>query len=186
MANEHTIHVLGFSGSLRQKSYNTSLMRSAYQVLPEGMTLEIADLAALPLFNEDHEKPFPEAVAEFRGRIAQADALLIATPEYNSSISGVLKNALDWASRAPQQPLRNKPVAMMGASTGHFGSARAQLHLRQILAYVGALPLGKPDVLVPYAEQAFNADGSLVDEKVRAAMQKLLEALADWTRRVNS
>jgi len=131
------------------------------------MTVESFDLAPLPMFNQDAEKPFPEAVAEFRARVAQADALLIATPEYNSSVSGALKNAIDWASRSPQQPRNGKPVAIMGASTGNFGTLRAQLHLRQILTHVGALPLGKPEVLVARAEQAFDAEGRLVDTAAR-------------------
>ena len=108
-------------------------------------------------------KPWPSSAPG----VAQADALLIATPEYNSSVSGALKNAIDWASRSPQQPLNGKPVAIMGASTGNFGTLRAQLHLRQTLTHVGALPLGKPEVLVARAEQAFDAEGRLVDAAAR-------------------
>jgi chromate reductase len=137
------------------------------------------------MFNPDFEKPFPEAVVAFRSKIAQADALLIATPEYNSSISGALKNALDWASRSPQPPLQGKPVAILGASTGNFGTLRAQLHLRQILTHVGALPLGKPEVLVARAEQAFDADIKLVDAAARGFLQNLLVALAKWSRQVS-
>jgi chromate reductase len=123
-------------------------------------------------------------VADYRTRLAQADALLIATPEYNSSISGALKNAIDWASRSPQQPVNGKPVAIMGASTGNFGTVRAQLHLRQILTHVGALPLGKPEVLVARAEQAFDADGNLVDPAARGFLRDLLVALGRWIERM--
>jgi len=184
-ANSNRLHVLGISGSLRQGSYNSALLRTVTELMPPGMTLEIFDLAPLPIFNADHEKPFPEAVLEFRTRLAQADALLIATPEYNSSISGALKNAIDWASRSPQPPLNGKPVAMIGASTGNFGTLRAQLHLRQILTHVGALPLGKPEVLVARAEQVFDAEGKLVDEAARGFLRDLLTALAGWIQRVS-
>ena len=178
-------HGLGISGSLRKASYNTALLRAAAELMPAGMTLETFDLLPLPMFNQDTEKPFPEAVAEFRARVAQADALLIATPEYNSSVSGALKNAIDLASSSPQQPLNGKPVATMGASTGNFGTLRAQLHLRQILTHVGVLPLGKPEVLVGRAEQAFDAEGRLVDAAARGFLRELLAALAKWTQRVS-
>lgn len=184
MTTSGSLHVLGISGSLRKASYNTALLRAAAELLPPGMTLEILDLAPLPMFNQDAEKPFPEAVIKLRARLAQADALLIATPEYNSSLSGALKNAIDWASRSPQQPLNGKPVAIMGASTGNFGTLRAQLHLRQILTHIGALPLGKPEVLVPRAEQAFDANGNLVDTAACGFLRDLLVALGRWTERV--
>jgi chromate reductase len=179
------LHVLGISGSLRKNSYNTALLTTAMDLMPPGMQLEIFDLSPLPMFNQDEEVPFPLVVADFRLRLAQADALLIATPEYNASITGALKNALDWASRPPKQPLNGKPVAMMGASTGNFGTLRAQLHLRQILTHVGALTLAKPEVLVARAGQAFAPDGELVDEAARAFLQDLLAALAQWTLRVS-
>ena len=184
MTTSYSHRILGISGSLRQASYNTALLRAAAELLPPGMTLEVADLSRLPIFNKDGEKPFPEPVAEFRNRVARADALLIATPEYNSSISGALKNAIDWASRSPQQPLNGKPVAIVGASTGSFGTLRAQLHLRQILTHVGALSLGKPEVLVARAEQAFDADGNLVDAAARGFLRDLLVALGRWIERV--
>lgn len=180
------IHVLGISGSLRQASYNTALLNAAVDLMPPGMTLDIFDLSPLPMFNQDFEKPFPESVAAFRGQLARADALLIATPEYNSSITAALKNALDWASRSPQPPLQGKPAAIMGASTGNFGTLRAQLHLRQVLTHVGALTLGKPEVLVARAEQAFDADGKLVDAAARGFLRDLLAALGQWTERVSA
>jgi chromate reductase len=144
------------------------------------MDMEIFDLSPLPMFSQKLENPFPESVVHFRARLAQADAVLIATPEYNASISGVLKNAIDWASRPPQNPLNGKPVAIMGASTGNFGTLRAQLHLRQILTHIGALPLGKPEVLVAHAEQVFNAEGKLIDPTAGGYLRDLLAALANW------
>ncbi len=185
MTTFNPLHILGISGSLRKASYNTALLRAVVELMPPEMTLEILDLSPLPMFNQDAEKPFPEAVLEFRTRLAQADALLIATPEYNSSVSGALKNAIDWASRPPRQPLNGKPVAIIGASTGSFGTLRAQLHLRQILTHVGALPLGKPEVLVARAEQVFDAEGKLIDAAARGFLRDLLDALARWTRRVS-
>jgi chromate reductase len=183
--NETPLRVLGISGSLRRSSFNTALLDASSQLLPPGMILEIYDLSTLPMYNQDDEKPFPPAVQDFRRRVTQADALLIATPEYNASITGALKNAIDWASRPPQQPLNGKPVAIIGASTGNFGTLRAQLHLRQILTHVGALTLPKPEVLVARAGQVFAPDGELVDEAARGFVRDLLLALADWTIRVS-
>ncbi|MDH7515468.1 MAG: NAD(P)H-dependent oxidoreductase [Bacteroidota bacterium] len=174
------LRVLGISGSLRKASYNTALLRLAGELLPPGMTMEIFDLSTLPLFNQDTEKPFPPSVEDFRSCIAQADAVLIASPEYNGSISGVLKNAIDWASRPPKHPLNGKPVAIMGASTGNFGTVRAQMHLRHVLTYIGALPLGKPDVFVARAEQIFDAEGNVTDETTRKFVRDLLFALKKW------
>ena len=183
--NEIPLHIIGISGSLRRRSYNTALLETAAQLLPPGSTLEIFDLSSLPIYNQDDEKPFPPAVEDFRHRLALADALLIASPEYNASITGALKNAIDWASRPPSQPLNGKPAAIMGASTGNFGTLRAQLHLRQILTHVGALTLPKPEVLIARAGQVFAPDGELVDETARGFLRDLLVALADWTIRVS-
>lgn len=185
MENKAPLNILGLSGSLRKGSYNTSLLRAAAELLPPGMVLDTFDLSLLPIFNADNEKPFPAAVEEFRIRVAEADALLIACPEYNSSLTGALKNAIDWASRSPQSPLNRKPVAVMGASTGNFGTVRAQLHLRQILTHVGALTVPKPEVLIARADKAFDAEGRLTDEAARGFLRELLTALADWTQQVN-
>jgi chromate reductase, NAD(P)H dehydrogenase (quinone) len=178
------VHVLGISGSLRAASYNTGLLRAAAEVLPEGMSLEIFDLAPIPMYNQDLERDAPEAVVQLRARIAGADALLIATPEYNYSIPGVLKNALDWASRPRQaSALNGKPLAMMGAG-GRFGTVRAQLQLRQFLHELGVLPLGKPELMVPGAWEKFDGDGNLTHEPTREELRALLGALAHWTRRL--
>jgi len=184
MIYSRTFDILGISGSLRQASYNTALLRAAEELMRTNMFMEIFDLSPLPMFSQELENPFPESVVHFRAQLAQADAVLIATPEYNASISGVLKNAIDWASRPPQNPLNGKPVAIMGASKGNFGTLRAQLHLRQILTHVGALPLGKPEVLVARAEQVFNAEGKLVDPATGGYLQDLLTALASWIQLV--
>jgi chromate reductase len=183
--NETPLRVLGISGSLRRSSFNTALLDASSRLLPPGMTLEIYDLSTLPIYNQDDEKPFPQQVEDFRRRLGLADALLIATPEYNASITGALKNAIDWASRPPSQPLNGKPVAIMGASTGNFGTLRAQLHLRQILTHVGALTLPKPEVLIARAGQVFAPDGELVDKAARGFLRDLLVALVDWTIRLS-
>ncbi len=183
--NNGPLLIAGISGSLRKDSYNTALLHAAVDLMPDGMLLDIIDIASLPMFNQDFEKPFPESVVTFRDKLNKADAILIATPEYNSSLTGALKNAIDWASRSPQAPLPGKPAAIMGASTGKFGTIRAQLHLRQVLTHVGAQPLGKPEVLVARAEKAFDADGKLVDETTRGFLRELLLALKKWTERVS-
>jgi chromate reductase len=181
------IHVLGISGSLRKSSYNTRLLAAASELLPEGMTLETFDLSPIPLYNDDvRAVGFPQPVQQFRGRIAEADALLIATPEYNYSIPGVLKNAIDWASRPSDPPVNGKPVAIMGASTGNFGTVRAQMHLRQVCVFCNMFPLNRPEVLVMRAQEKFDADGRLVDETTRTFVRDLLVALSDWTQRLQS
>jgi chromate reductase len=185
MAKE--IHVLGIAGSLRKNSYNKALLREAQQMLPEGMTLEIYDLANIPLFNEDLLYDPPEPVRDFKARLAAADAVLVATPEYNFSIPGVLKNALDWASRPPEtSPLNDKPVAMMGASTGFYGTVRAQMHLRQVFAFTNMHVVNRPQIQIQRAQEKFDAKGHLTDEPTRQHVRALLEALAAWTRRLNS
>lgn len=179
------IHVVGISGSLRRISWNTELLRVAGELLPEGMSLEIADLADIPLYNQDHDGPHaPDAIKQFRDRIRAADALLIATPEYNASIPGVLKNALDWASRPiTDSALAGKPLAMMGAG-GISGTNRAQLALRTISGALNVLLLNRPQVQITRAWEKFDAEGKLTDEQTRQEIRALLEALAAWTRRL--
>jgi chromate reductase, NAD(P)H dehydrogenase (quinone) len=177
------VHVLGFSGSLRKESFNTALLRAASQLLPADLTLETFDLAAIPLYNGDVEAAgFPEPVMQFKQQIAAADALLIVTPEYNYSIPGVLKNAIDWASRPPREsPLNGKPVAFMGAG-GLLGTARAQYHLRQVCVFTNMLPVNRPEVFVMHASEKFDAAGNLTDDLTRQLIRALLVSLADWTR----
>lgn len=177
--------ILGISGSLRKASYNTAALRAAQELLPQGVTLEICDLSPLPMYNEDIE-PFPPVVKAFREHIAHSDALLIATPEYNHSISGALKNALDWASCTPDPPCENKPVAIFGVSTGRFGTLRAQIHLREICSALDMLVLPKPELYIALAREKFDAQGHLTDAQTRERLRALLGALIEWTRLINS
>jgi chromate reductase len=175
---------MGFAGSLRRYSYNKELLRVAQEVAPEGMAIELYDIAPIPFFNQDLEAEVPAAVADFKERIRRADALLIATPEYNYSIPGVLKNAIDWASRPiTDTPLRHKAIALMGTG-GLYGTVRAQLALRQVLLYTESYVLLKPEVILPNARDRFSAEGRLVDESVKPRVRELLEALALWTERL--
>jgi chromate reductase len=185
------IRVLGFAGSLRKGSFNRGLLRAAAEMLPDGMSLDIYDLSAVPVYNADVEAlGIPDVVQDFQRRIEEADALLVATPEYNYSMPGVLKNAIDWASRPssvrPVQPFDGKPVAIMGASPGMMGSGRAQYHLRQTCVFLNMLALNKPEVFVPVAQTKFDAEGRLTDERARTVIRQLLESLAAWTRRLGA
>jgi len=174
--------ILGISGSLRKNSYNTAALRAAAELLAPQDSLEIFDLAPIPLYNEDLE-PFPTAVRALGDRIAAADALLLATPEYNHSLSGVLKNALDWVSSLPDRPCAGKPVAIFGASTGRFGTLRAQLHLREICSALEMLVLPKPELFISQAQEKFDAYGRLIHPETRERLRELLAALQSWTAR---
>jgi chromate reductase, NAD(P)H dehydrogenase (quinone) len=178
------INVLGFAGSLREGSYNKAALRAAVELAPAGMSIATFDLGPIPLYNEDvKQQGFPPPVQEFREKIRAADALLIVTPEYNYSIPGVLKNAIDWASRPPDQPFEGKPIAIMGASPGRLGTARAQYHLRQCFVFLNGLVLNKPEVMIAGAAQMFDDRLRLSDETTREFVGKLLVSLAEWTRR---
>lgn len=182
MAN---LKVLGIVGSLRRESFNRRLIEAAKELAPAGMSIEVCDIAAVPLYNEDdYKQGFPAPVGDLRQRIKAADAVLIATPEYNYSIPGVLKNAIDWASRPPEQPFADKPMALMGAGPGVSGSARAQYHLRQAFVFLDARILSRPELMVPAATAKFDAAGKLTDEATRKQLADLLTALAAWTRRL--
>ncbi len=178
------IRILGFTGSLRRNSFNKAALRVAQELVPEGASLEIFDLAPIPFFNEDVEaQGLPPAVAEFRGAIAAADALLLVTPEYNYSIPPVLKNALDWASRGKDSPLPGKPAAIMSASTGMLGGARAQYHLRQVGVILNLQFLNRPEVFIANAAAKFDQEGRLTDEPTRDVIRKLLNALVEQARK---
>jgi chromate reductase len=174
------IRVLAVSGSLRRESFNTAALRAAAELAPEGMDIEVVALHGIPNFDADVEAAgFPAEVAALREGIAAADALLIATPEYNWSIPGALKNALDWASRGGEaSPLRGKPAAILGAG-GRLGTVRAQTHLREILRHNRVRVVGLPEVLIDDAETRFDAAGRLTDERFRSQIRRLLEALRD-------
>jgi chromate reductase len=181
------MNVLGVSGSLRKASFNSAALRAAHSLAPPGMSIEIAQIGDFPLYNEDvRAAGFPGSVERFRAQIAAADALLFVTPEYNFSVPGVLKNAIDWASRPPNQPFNEKPVAIMGASGGPRGTARAQYHLRQVLYGLNAFLVNKPEVFIAQAGTKFDEAGNLLDETTEDFIRKLLEALAAWTKRLQA
>jgi chromate reductase len=178
----HPMRVLGISGSLRKGSYNTAALRAAGDLMPDDMTLEIAALGDLPMYNADDEREsgFSEPVRRLRDRVAGSDCLLIATPEYNNSITGALKNAIDWLSRPPDSPLSGKPAAIFGVG-GRLGSVRAQLHLRDIARYNDLRLVQKPEVLIPGGWDKFDDDLKLIDERARDQLQRLVLALRSLT-----
>ena len=182
---DEKIKILGFAGSLRKDSYNKSLLRAALELVPKDAELETFDLEGIPPFNQDQENQPPEKVKEFKAKIRAADAILIVTPEYNYSIPGVLKNAIDCASRPyGDNAFEHKPVAIMGASIGAMGTARAQYHLRQCFVFLTCFALNQPEVMVPFANDKIDKNGKLTDQKTRDKIRELLESLVAWTRRL--
>ncbi len=182
---EETIKILGFAGSLRKESYNRALLRAAVELAPEGTEVEVFDLEGIPPFNQDLENKPAAKVKDFKARIRAADALLIVTPEYNYSIPGVLKNAIDSASRPyGDSAFTGKPVAIMGASIGGIGTARAQYHLRQSCVFLDMHPLNQPEVMVGFAQDKIDASGRVSDEETKKRIRDLLAALATWTRQL--
>ena len=180
-----SLKVLAFACSLRQGSLNRSLVRAARELAPSNKTISIFDLAGIPLYNGDVEAAgVPPAVAAFKQAIQDADGLLIATPEYNHGVPGVMKNAIDWASRPPRQaPLDRKPVGIVGASPGLTGTARGQSQLRQAFEFTNSYCMPQPEVLVYHAHEKFDADGELTDEQTREVLIKYLVALGEWIGR---
>ena len=182
-----TVRILGIAGSLRRQSYNRSTLRAAQQLLPAGATLDIFDIDGLPGFNQDEEQKPPAKVVELKKQIRAADAVLLVTPEYNYSIPGVLKNAIDWASRPyGDSAWSGKPVAVMGASIGTMGTARAQYHLRQCFIFLNMHPLNQPEVMIANAAERFDANGNLTHEPTKEVIRKLLQGLVDWTLRLRA
>jgi len=178
------VHILGFAGSLRKQSYNKAILSAAVETVPDDASLEVFDLEGIPPFNQDIELQPPDKVKEFKAKIRAADAILIATPEYNYSIPGVLKNAIDWASRPyGDNAFEGKPVAVMGASIGTLGTARAQYDLRRSFVFLNMLPLNQPEVMVAFAQDKVDSNGRVTDEKTRKRIKELLENLVSWTRR---
>lgn len=179
------LKILGFVGSLRKGSFNKALMRLAQEVVPAGARLDVFDLEGIPGFNQDLEAQPPDNIREFKQKIRAADAILIATPEYNYSVPGVLKNAIDWVSRPyGDNALEGKPVAIMGASIGMLGTARAQYHLRQSFVFLNMFPVNRPEVMVPFAEKKVDGEGRITDETTRRLVRELLDALIAWTRKL--
>jgi chromate reductase, NAD(P)H dehydrogenase (quinone) len=183
MSDSGNITVLGICGSLRRGSYNMATLRTAIALKPADMTVTVADISQIPLYNEDvRQQGFPPPVEVLRQQIAEADALLFACPEYNYSMSGVLKNAIDWASRPPDQPFAGKPCAIIGAAAGMAGSARAQYDLRRSCVFLDMHPLNKPEVLIGQAQNKFDTGGNLTDEAAKGFIRDLMGNLATWAR----
>jgi chromate reductase len=179
------VRILGIAGSLRKASYNRAALRGAHSLLPADASLDIFELDGIPPFNEDEEKKPPPRVVELKAAVRGADAVLIVTPEYNYSMPGVLKNAIDWGSRPyGDNAWDGKPLAIMGASVGALGTARAQYHLRQSCVFLNMHPLNKPEVMIGTAAQRFDDKGNLTDETSRKLVGQLLTALVAWTRRL--
>jgi chromate reductase len=177
--------VLGLCGSLRRASYNMAALRAAQELAPEGMAIEIADLSGFPLFSDDLRLAgYPPPVAAVREAVRRADALLFACPEYNYSFSGVLKNAIDWISRPPDQPFAGKAAALFGASIGVNGTSRAQYHLRQVGVGVDLRFVNRPEVLIASAAERFDGEGRLTHEKTRELIRLQLGNLRDWARQL--
>jgi len=177
--------VLGISGSLRKGSLNTMALRAARKLAPQGITVEIADISRIPLFNDDvRAAGEPAEVAALKAQVRAADAVLLVTPEYNFSIPGVLKNMLDWMSRPPEPPFDGKPVAIMGASPGPVGTARVQYDLRKVLVYMNTFTVNKPEVFISNAAGKFDAEGELTDEATARFITELLVSLQNLKKRV--
>src|SRR5215207_7365496 len=181
------IKILGIAGSLRKGSFNQSALRAAAELVPDGAVIEIYDIDGFPGFNQDQDQDPPAKVKEFKQKIREADAILFSSPEYNYSVPGVLKNAIDWASRPyGDSAWEGKPAAIMGASIGAIGTARMQYHLRQVMVFLNMFPLNRPEVMIGNCTDKFDADGNLTDETTRKFIGGMLKELVDWTHKLRS
>jgi chromate reductase len=181
------VKILGFAGSLRKGSYNKALLKTASELVASDAILEIFELDGIPPFNQDPEATMPERVKEFKQKLKAADALLIVTPEYNHSVPGVLKNAIDWASRPyGDNSFQGKPAAIMSVSTGMLGGVRAQYHLRQMFVFLDVHPINRPQIFVNFAAQKFDDKGKLVDEKAKELIMELFNSLIAWTKKLTA
>jgi chromate reductase, NAD(P)H dehydrogenase (quinone) len=182
------LNVLAFAGSLRRASYNRSLLQAAIELAPPELSIKTFDLLEIPMFNEDVEaKGEPQSVQDFKKAISEADGLLIATPEYNYGIPGVLKNAIDWASRPPgKSPLYGKPAGIIGASQGSGGTIRAQSTLRLSFVFVEVYAMLKPEFFVANCRDKFDDKGNLTDERTRELLLKFLKSFASWIEVIQS
>ncbi|HEY6244090.1 MAG TPA: NAD(P)H-dependent oxidoreductase [Pyrinomonadaceae bacterium] len=177
--------ILGIAGSIREGSYNRAALRAAQTLAPEGATIETFDIKGLPGFSQDDETNPPAQVVELKQRIRDADAILLVTPEYNYSVPGVLKNAIDWASRPyGDSAWTRKPVAIMGASVGTLGTARAQYHLRQMFVFLNMFAVNQPEVMISQAHKHFDADGNLTEDTAKKLIRQLLEELVMLTKQL--
>ena len=179
------LRILGISGSLRKGSFNSGALRAAVELCPEEAEIVTFDIGAIPPFNQDSDQDPPNAIREFKEAILGADAILFATPEYNYSIPGVLKNAIDWASRPYGQSAWNgKPAAIMGASIGGIATARAQYDLRKMMVFLNMFPINKPEVMIGNCSDKFDEQGNLTDEATRFIIKEMLENLIAWTKKL--
>lgn len=180
-----TVKILGIAGSIRKASLNRAALRTAAELAPEGAELTTFEIDEIPPFNQDKEADPPAVVADFKQKIRAADAILFVSPEYNYSIPGVLKNAIDWASRPyGDSAWEGKPAAIMGVSGGAIGTARMQYDLRKVMVFLNMFPLNRPEVMIGNSGQRFDAEGNLTDDATREIMAKQLAALTDWTRKL--
>lgn len=183
--SQNLVKILGFAGSLRKGSLNRALLRAAFELRPADCEMETFDLEGIPPFNQDMEKGPPNRVVEFKRKINEVDSIFIVTPEYNYSIPGVLKNAIDWASRPfGDNSWQGKPVAVASVSRGMMGGVRAQLHLRHVFVYLNMFPVNGPEVIVTFGPEKFDQDLNLKDENTKKLLRELLQNLVDWTRRL--
>jgi len=181
------VKILGIAGSLRNGSFNKSILREALVLVPENVELEIFDIEGIPSFNQDIVNSPPERIIDLKAKVRSADAILFATPEYNFSVPGVLKNVIDWVSRANgENAWQGKPVAIMSASTGLIGGERAQLHLRQCFVYLDMRAVNRPEVIVTLAGQKIDQNGHLTDEHTREKIKELLVALVELTKKFSA
>ncbi|MDB5570078.1 MAG: NAD(P)H-dependent oxidoreductase [Hyphomicrobiales bacterium] len=179
--------ILAVSGSLRKNSFNTAALRAMQELAPAGVTIELAEIGDLPLYDDDvREQGYPATVQRFRAQVAAADAVILATPEYNYSVSAPLKNAIDWASRAPAQPFGGKPVAILSAATGPMGGVRAQYHLRHMLVSTNSHVLNAPQIMITGAGSKFDAEGRFTDQAGRDLMVQMIDELVKWARRLKA
>jgi len=182
-----SIKLLGVSGSIRKQSYNSGALRAIASMLPQGMKYEIAEIAALPFYNADVEQAgLPDTVKAFRAKVAAADALIFAVPEYNFSLSGALKNALEWLSRQPQPPANAKPCAVLGASVSPLGTARGQFHFRHVAVSLNMIMVNVPHVDIANAKTKFDAQGDLTDQASLDSIRPLLGELQSLTLRLRA
>lgn len=179
------VKILGISGSARNGSYNTALLKAAKEMLPEGASLEICDISSLPMYSQDLESALPESVVALKRQIKEADALLFASPEHNYTITALLKNAIEWGNRPPGQNVwAGKPAAIVSASTSMRGGVRGQLHLRQVLVDLDVYAMNRPQLMLANAEAAFDEDVRLTDEIARKTLREILQRLVAWTNRL--
>lgn len=183
---EKKIKIIGICGSLRKGSYNRMALNFAKKIAPPTVDFQIVEIKNLPFFNQDLENNLPKEVLEFREKIKKADAILFSSPEYNYSIPGVLKNAIEWGSRPYEAGvLKRKPVAIMGTSSGMVGTGRGQYHFRQICVQVDMYVLNRPEVMIPFASQQFDEKGNLLDPHTKEKIKEIVEALVLWAKKMN-